>query len=328
MRRVCKASRRCSSSGQPVRSITLSSMRTAVVARADKPTSSKCALSVNGCRTSRDRSMEPRQQLPWAGRGCSPQGLVAYRVSRQARLLSRFKVSRNSTPGSPWCQAARARCCQRALASGSPACTCRMKASVSPTERLKCVSPPAALASMNAPSSGWSTCSTPIKAPGRAPSRAGGRWGWGSGPASRQGEASVSQDPLWPPVQACAARSKACSAGSTWPEARAEKSRPTPPPSARVRAVCARASASVGSPVSPALPVAPRGCTKQLIRGRAGVRPAPARMRPAGMKPACSASSKRAAQRERSPGASASASARATRWFTSCGVHSPGAAYV
>ena len=51
-------------------------------------------------------------------------------------------------------------------------------------------------------------------------------------------------------------------------------------------------------------------------------------MRPAGMKPACRACSKQAAQRWRLPGTSASASARATRRCTSCGVRSPGAAYL
>ena len=82
-----------------------------------------------------------------------------------------------------------------------------------------------------------------------------------------------------------------------------------------------------GWPSSTCVMLSPTGCTKQLMSVAASPVPAADWMRPAGMKPCCSACRKRSSHSARCSGASASASARATRRFTSSGVVSSPLAY-
>jgi hypothetical protein len=72
-RRFAFASASCAGSGHTVMSSTLSSMRVAVRATAAKASSSKLASASKGRRTKCVRSIDPRQQQPYGGSGCSPQ---------------------------------------------------------------------------------------------------------------------------------------------------------------------------------------------------------------------------------------------------------------
>jgi hypothetical protein len=76
-------------------------MRTATGTSAAKASTSKSASGVNGLRTNLVRSMEPKQQQPYAGNGCSAQEFIASICSRSRRLFSRFTVSMNTMPGFP-----------------------------------------------------------------------------------------------------------------------------------------------------------------------------------------------------------------------------------
>jgi hypothetical protein len=57
-------------------------MRTATSTASPKRSKSKLALSENDPATKRVRLIEPRQQQPYGGNGCSAQGLVASMLSQ------------------------------------------------------------------------------------------------------------------------------------------------------------------------------------------------------------------------------------------------------
>ncbi len=102
MRRLLAASWACSGSGHRVASSTLSSARIETFVTARNLSQSKLAVSLNGSLTKRVRLIEPRQQQPYGGSGCSPHGLVAAIVSQYDRLLSPLTRSTKITPGSAW----------------------------------------------------------------------------------------------------------------------------------------------------------------------------------------------------------------------------------
>ncbi|MNR20938.1 hypothetical protein D3C85_1378110 [compost metagenome] len=82
MRRLARASASCSGSGQNVTSSTLSSMRVDTRTTSAKASKSNVDSAVNGWRTKPVRLIDPRQQQPYDGSGCSAHGLVASMVSQ------------------------------------------------------------------------------------------------------------------------------------------------------------------------------------------------------------------------------------------------------
>ena len=167
-----------------------------------------------------------------------------------------------------------------------------MNASVTSTERLKCVSRPGCrLAATNASTSGWSQASVPIIAPRRGPTPVTVSDIWFHRSMNDTGPEAM------PPV---------ASAGAPYGRS-VEKSTPMPPPCCIVSAD-SRSAPKMPSSESSTVPI-----TKQLNSVTRRAVPAPARMRPPGRKrKSASASRKRRAHASRSRGSPA-ASARATR---------------
>ena len=99
-RRLERISWRCCSSGRPLISTTLSSMRVKIFTTSRYSSQSKRALGPNGSRTKVVRFTEPSRHEPYGGSGCSPQGLVARMCSHHQLLFISLTLSIRMKPGS------------------------------------------------------------------------------------------------------------------------------------------------------------------------------------------------------------------------------------
>ncbi|MCY1250181.1 hypothetical protein D9M72_637940 [compost metagenome] len=99
-RRLRRISWRCCSSGRPLTSTTLSSMRVNTRTTSLYSSQSNRAWAVNGSRTKRVRLTEPSRQAPYGGKPCSPQGLLARMSSHHQLLFISLTRSIRMKPGS------------------------------------------------------------------------------------------------------------------------------------------------------------------------------------------------------------------------------------
>ncbi|MNJ60914.1 hypothetical protein D3C77_566770 [compost metagenome] len=99
-RRLVSISWRCCSSGRPLISTTLSSMRVKMRTTSRYLSQSKRASAPNGSTTKLVRLTEPSRQEPYGGSGCSPQGLVARIASHHQLLFNWLTRSMRMKPGS------------------------------------------------------------------------------------------------------------------------------------------------------------------------------------------------------------------------------------